>query len=189
MEKGKMNVKVSDKVALPESLADLLAATPFLGKQDFQRLEKAGEQLHQDPAWQAEYLKGIFTEKMLEAMEEGHVSQSDLADMWEKSRQYVSKLFREDKRVNFTIETMTEMASLLGRRIELHILKSSESSTVIKCVASTHRVIASPLTAWGEEQTAASVQRGTNVAALFGDYKSPSKSFSQYSPDDTRLVA
>jgi AraC-like DNA-binding protein len=100
--------------------------------EDLAELESAAGELDGDSRFHAEYLKSLFVEQVLEAMAARGESQNQLARRWGKSRQYVSKLFREDKRVNFTIETMTEIVALLGRRLDLRVrLQSEEDGLVV----------------------------------------------------------
>jgi transcriptional regulator with XRE-family HTH domain len=116
---------------LPEDLRTHLAAVPAVTADNLEELRDAAKQLDNDPAFQAEYLKSLFVEKLLAALGERNENQNQLALRWGKSRQYVSKLFNEDKRVNFTIETMAELAHLLGRRLEIQVLSPGESCHVV----------------------------------------------------------
>ena len=86
---------------LPADLREYLENVPPVTEQDLAALRKAGEALDRDPAFQADYLKSLFVERMLEALEEVGETQSDLARRWNRSRQYVSKLFHEE---SFDIE-------------------------------------------------------------------------------------
>jgi transcriptional regulator with XRE-family HTH domain len=125
---------------LPADLREYLAAVPPVTERDLAALRKAAEALDRDPAFQADYLKSLFVERMLEALAELGETQSGLARRWNRSRQYVSKLFREDKKVNFTIETLCELAHLLNRRVAIEVLREDEVAHVMRCVA-THRQI------------------------------------------------
>src|SRR4029077_1960435 len=100
----------------PEKLREYLNTIPAVADEDLDQLRAAAAELDSDPAFQADYLKSLFVEKMLEAMKERGENQTQLALRWGKSRQYVSKLFNEDRRVNFTLETMSSLAQLLGCR-------------------------------------------------------------------------
>lgn len=119
--------------SLPPEIAELLANTPQTTPATLERLRKAGERLESDPAFQADLLKSLYVENVMEAMSDKKVSQSDLARRWGKSRQYLHKLLNEDKRINFTIETMVELAMLLDRRLEMHMLKKDEAAHVLRC--------------------------------------------------------
>lgn len=125
---------------LPADIREYLATVPPVTEQDLAALRKAGEALDHDPAFQADCLKSLFVERMLEAMEEIGETQSALARRWNHSRQYVSKLFREDKKVNFTIETLCELAHLLNRRIAIEVLREDEVAHVMRC-ATAQRMI------------------------------------------------
>ena len=111
---------------LPERLKDYLEAVPPVTKEELSELEKAAEDLDKDPKWRADYMKGLFVANILEAMEQKGLSQTDVATRWGKTRQYVSKILNEDKRVNFTIETITELGHSVGIRVELHMSGEDE---------------------------------------------------------------
>jgi transcriptional regulator with XRE-family HTH domain len=116
---------------IPEDLRAYLENVPAVSPEDVARLAAAAELLDEDPSFQAEFLKSIFVEKMIEALKERGESQSELARRWGKTRQYVSKLFNEDKRVNFTIETMCEMAHQVGLRLDLCVLMPDQTAQPI----------------------------------------------------------
>jgi ribosome-binding protein aMBF1 (putative translation factor) len=119
--------------SLPPEIAALLATTPKTTPATLERLRKAGERLENDPVFQADFMKSQYVENVMQAMSEKGISQSDLARRWGKSRQYLHKLLNEDKRINFTIETMVEVAMLLDRRLEMHLLKKDEAAHVLRC--------------------------------------------------------
>lgn len=112
-----------DSLAISPRLAALLAKAPKVSEIDQGRLQRAGEQLHADPVWCGEGMKGYFVNEMLLAMEQQKISQSELAEKLGKSRQYVSKVLAENKRINFTIETMHAISHALNRRLELVVIK------------------------------------------------------------------
>ena len=56
------------------------------------------------------------------------LKQCDLATRWKKSPQYVSQLLHEDVSVNFTIETMVQLSTLVDRRLVIQVLKRNEVS-------------------------------------------------------------
>lgn len=120
---------------LPGELRTYLNTVAPLGVEDVEELQAAANELDADPAFQADYLKGLFIEKILEALQERHETQSDLARRWGKSRQYVSKLFNESNRVNFTIETLCQMARQVGLRVEIRVVRPSETASAMSCGA------------------------------------------------------
>jgi transcriptional regulator with XRE-family HTH domain len=128
MEANTMKNHRSNTV-VPENLRMDSNPVAVLTDEDLARLKAAAAALDSDPEFQADYLKSLFVEKMLEALAERGENQTQLAQRWGKTRQYVSKLFREDKRVNFTIETMSSLAGLLGRRLELQVAPIDEPRT------------------------------------------------------------
>jgi hypothetical protein len=115
---------------LPETLRAYLDTIPAVTDEDLDQLRSAAAELDVDPEFQADYLKSLFVEKMLEALEKRGENQTHLAQRWGKSRQYVSKIFREDKRVNFTIETMSALAHQLGCRLELRVIPTNNAASV-----------------------------------------------------------
>lgn len=119
---------------IPPELRDYLASVPPVSKLELDELRKAAAELDRDPKFQADYLKGLFVNLILEAMAEQNISASELARRWNRSRQYLHKLLNEDQRVNFTIETMVELALLLDRRVHLQVLRQNEANHVIRCV-------------------------------------------------------
>jgi predicted XRE-type DNA-binding protein len=129
-----MNAKKEIATPPTGTLEEYLAGAPGLTTDDLEALRVAAEKLETDPAFQADYLKSRFVEKMLAAMEEDQISQSELANRWGKTRQYLSKLLNEDHRINFTIETMCEFAQLLNRRVDLQVVRPSEVTHVIRAV-------------------------------------------------------
>lgn len=80
--------------------------------------------LTKDPEFISLYLKGSFTEAILQAMqEEGHTKGS-LAEKLGKSRQYVSRVLNEE--ANFTIETMVQFCLALNRQLSLLVHRPNE---------------------------------------------------------------
>jgi transcriptional regulator with XRE-family HTH domain len=132
--------KIPLSADLPADIREYLATVPPVTEQDLAALRQAGEALDRDPGFQADYLKSLFVERMLGAMEELGETQSDLARRWNRSRQYVSKLFHEDKKVNFTIETLCELAHLLNRRVAIEVLREDEVAHVMRCVATQREI-------------------------------------------------
>ena len=82
-------------------------------------LEEEKLDLEHDPVFVAGYLKGKFVNDILLAMKESHVTQSDLAQRLNESRQYVSRVLNEQG--NFTIATMAKFACALNCRISIDI--------------------------------------------------------------------
>jgi plasmid maintenance system antidote protein VapI len=137
---------------LPEDIRAWLETVPTLTKNDLEDLRRAGEALDQDPAFCAELIKGRFVSEMLEAMEETGRTQAEVARAWGKTRQYLNKLLNEDKRVNFTVETLCELAHFLNRRIDLKVLREDEVAHVMRCIP-TERTLRCPEAAWNSEHS------------------------------------
>lgn len=122
-----------DESLLDSDLLKLFQGSRPLTKKETEHLAKAGEALDDDPQFRADYLKSLFVSRILEAVEQKGISSSELARRWGKSRQYVSRILDEDQRVNFTIESMTELAALVGRRLDLVVLNPNEHTHVLRC--------------------------------------------------------
>lgn len=116
---------------LPADLRAYLESVPPVTPEMTARVAAANRALDNDPAFQADFIKTLFVEKMYSALDERHESKSTLAERLGKTRQYIQKLFSEDKRVNFTIETLCTVAHALGRRIHLHVYRENELPVVI----------------------------------------------------------
>jgi hypothetical protein len=129
---SKKTAELSDE--LPEILRAYLAKVPPVTEAARARLRAAAKELETDSEFQADYIKGLFVNFMIEAINEEKLTQSEVAHKWGRSRQYLNKLLNEDKRVNFTVETMVELALLLGRRIEMHVFKKDEATHMLRCV-------------------------------------------------------
>ncbi len=113
---------------LPPDIAEWLKTVPKVTPEMKASLRAAAKALETDTEFQADYIKGLFVNFMLEAMDEEKLTQSEVARKWGRSRQYLHKLLNEDKRVNFTVETMVELAMLLGRRIEMRVVRGDEAT-------------------------------------------------------------
>lgn len=127
-----MKTKPQDTIDLPADLEALLANTPLLTPEVHTRLERAAAEADQDPQYHADYLKGLFVEELRQAMEAKNITQSELARRMGCSRQYLSKLFAEDKRVNFTLDTLCALAHQAGRRVHLLVLPEGEAMHVLR---------------------------------------------------------
>lgn len=125
--------KTTQNLDLPDILRGYLATAPKFDAKKRKALQAAADELDRDPAFLADFQKSLFVEKILEAMEAQGISQSELARRWGKSRQYLSRVLDEDRRVNFTLETLFELASLVGRKIEMHVLDPNEHTHVLRC--------------------------------------------------------
>lgn len=173
------SAELSDE--LPEVLREYLAKVPPVTDAARARLRAAAKELDDDANFQAEYIKGLFVNFMLEAMDEEKLTQSEVARKWGRSRQYLHKLLNEDKRVNFTVDTMVELAMLLGRRIEMHVFKKEEAAHVLRCVTRPQNIDL------GEARNAAFAPR--SFPAAFDHSNFAPVRFPSHSPDDERLSA
>lgn len=116
---------------LPADLRAYLDSVPAVTPEMTERVAAANRALTNDPAFQADVLKTLFVDQMYSALEERNETKSTLAERLGKTRQYIQKLFDEDKRVNFTIETLCTVAHALGRRIHLLVYRENELPVVI----------------------------------------------------------
>jgi len=115
-------------------LDELLKDVPLTQDLDLEALAEAGRVLDQDPEYVADYLKGLFVSEIYNAMDEQGINANQLAQRWGKSRQYLSKILNEDRRVNFTIDTIVDLMMQLDRRVELHFPHKRQHTAVIRCV-------------------------------------------------------
>lgn len=136
---------------IPDILREELAHTRALTPAMLDELAKANRALQDDPAFSADVLKGFFVNEMLAALEDRDESKAQLAERIGKTRQYVQKLFDEDRRVNFTVDTLCVIAHALGRRVHLHVCKPDEEPMIL--TATKRRLNAMPLSGWDVPST------------------------------------
>lgn len=111
---------------LPADLAELFAGAPATRASDVDALNRAAAELDRDPEFLADYAKGLVVEDVLRALEASGMSKNALAEKIGTSRQYLSKILDEDRRVNFTIETLAELAAALELQLCVRLLPASE---------------------------------------------------------------
>lgn len=87
-------------------------------------LAKSIRDLESSPVHVAETRKAAFIEDVLRALEADAVTKSELARRLGKSRQQLNILLDENKRNNFTIETMAKLSTALGRKLIVRMLAS-----------------------------------------------------------------
>ncbi|MCX7044299.1 MAG: helix-turn-helix transcriptional regulator [Candidatus Sumerlaeota bacterium] len=107
---------------ISERLAKIRPADEILAK--WEQEEKINWDL--DPEFAADFPKSLFVEYIYEAMEDTGITKSELARRLGKSRQYVNKILREDKTVNFTVETMAAICCALGRKLDVQMMRLDE---------------------------------------------------------------
>jgi len=111
---------------LPADLAAIFAAAPDTRESDIAALTHAADALDRDPEFLADYAKGLVVEDVLRALEDSGLSKNALAEKIGKSRQYLSKILDEDRRVNFTIETLAKLSAALGLQLHVRMLPPNE---------------------------------------------------------------
>lgn len=116
--------------ALSDELKALFAETTPLTTAEEKELGDSIRSLRATPSFQADVLKAIVVDHMLEGMEREGLNKKRLAERWGKSRQYVGRILDEDARVNFTLETVCEMLSLVGKRLRLVVEDVGTASAV-----------------------------------------------------------
>ncbi len=177
---------IENDLDLSDSLKEYLAQIPPVSDADREALSAAGKRLENDPEFQADVLKSMYVEQILEALEVSGETQSQLALRWGKSRQYVSKLFNESRRVNFTIETMTTLAHLVGRRLEIRVVQPEKVPARVGSTSgfrTTHRMPFAPLSV---RFTGYQIVASTDEIAVLGMSQTENR-LSQ--PDECRLAA
>ena len=108
---------------LSPALEALLGASRSIQDLDLNSLEKSIRDLENSPEHVAETRKAAFVEDVLRALDDDGVSKSELARRLGKSRQQLNIMLDEDKRNNFTIETMAKLSTALGRKLHVRMLK------------------------------------------------------------------
>lgn len=123
---------IQKKKLLDTELSELLAEVPDISDADLAFLDEAGRDLDNDADFVADYLKGLFVEDVLRALAEESLSKNALAGRMGKTRQYLGKVLNQDRRVNFTIDSMANIATSLDRRLYVRVLGRNEVPTIFR---------------------------------------------------------
>jgi antitoxin component HigA of HigAB toxin-antitoxin module len=131
------------KPKLSPELAALLAETPEVTAQDRRDLREEGIRWETDPIERAAFHKAAFISAVMTAMDRQGINQTQLAEAWGKTRQYVSSILNRNKKTNFTIETMVELSILLSFpfRIETDAAQSETISSPLETESGDNRKI------------------------------------------------
>jgi len=114
--------------SLSESDLDaMFASAPVLDHSELEKLEQASEALEKDPKFLADYTKGLLVEDILRGMEVNGLNQKTLAEKLGKSRQYVNKILKEERRANFTVDTLAELSTALDLKLSMRLLPPGEA--------------------------------------------------------------
>jgi len=134
MSKIRNNVVVGSNPAesLPDDLAALFTAAKPTGSEVLSQLESAAAELGKNPKFLADYAKGLIVEDILRAMEDSGITRNALATKIGKSRQYVSKVLDEERRANFTIDSLAEFSTALDLQLCLRMVPASEHMLFIR---------------------------------------------------------
>lgn len=151
---------------ISKDLREYLDATPRLSAGDMNELRLAVTALEDDPDFQADLLKGQFVEGILQAMEANGQTRSEVAMAMGKTRQYLSKVLDEDHRVNFTIETMTQLSHVVGRRLRLTMEEPMASR--VRYLRPARSGVKPGFLVWRCFEAKTTI-RGTDPQVLFGD--------------------
>lgn len=114
---------MTHKTDLP-SVVNVLGAFSAAGTvtpAQIQQLAESNQALEQNPRFLADLQKANVVTALRQALEKRTENQSAFAQRWGKTRQYVSRIFNLDTHTNFTIDTVTEAALLLGMRVTVQI--------------------------------------------------------------------
>ena len=125
---------------LPDDIAALFANTRQATPKEIAGLEKAADALRADPAFLADYSKGLVVEDILRAMEEAGLNRNTLAAKLGKSRQYVGKILDEERRANFTIDTLAELSAALCVKLHVRMLPENEHMIFVRGLTVTTKV-------------------------------------------------
>ena len=120
----KTEIEIPDE-ALSDELKALFDGTPALTVEKEKELAEAVRTAQHDPVFQAELMKARVVEAVLAEMEARQMNRNQLAKMWNKSRQYVGRILDENRKANFTLETISELLHLVGKRVEIKILDNT----------------------------------------------------------------
>jgi transcriptional regulator with XRE-family HTH domain len=112
----------------PEEIEQWLAGYPP-AEESLAELKRMKLNLDQDPEFVAGFLKAMFVEDILRAMEAEGINRNELARRLGKSRQYVSRILNETD--NFTIKTLAAIACALRRDIALRLLNPDERFEIV----------------------------------------------------------
>jgi len=154
------NSKVQKKP--DDMLAALLANAQEVSQQDLKELGSAVQALDQDAGFVADYLKGLIVEDVRRALKEDGITQNALADRMGKSRQYLNKVLDQDRRVNFTIETMAEISTALKRRLFIRVLGPTETATIFRVESKSQTV--RPLNQMTAQHGTSLIDIGSNIS-------------------------
>jgi ribosome-binding protein aMBF1 (putative translation factor) len=125
---------------LPDDIAALFANTHQATPKELAALEKAADALRTDPAFLADYFKGLVVEDILRAMEQSGLNRNTLAVKLGKTRQYVGKILDEGRRANFTIDTLAELSAALGVKLHVRMLPENEHMIFVRGLTMTTKV-------------------------------------------------
>mgnify|MGYP005855692417 CR=1 FL=1 len=109
-------------------LKALFAKSRPIEELDLKGLAEAFEELDRNPDFVAETCKAAFVEDVLQAVDEAGITKSELARRLGKSRQQIGALLDETKRNNFTIDTMAQISTALGRKLNVRMLPEGGQS-------------------------------------------------------------
>jgi len=99
----------------------IFAAAPDVSAEEIQKIAAANSELDSNPEFLANLQKAYVASALRRALEKRHETLSSFASRWNKTRQYVSRIFGADHQTNFTIETITQAAFLLGLRVTVQV--------------------------------------------------------------------
>ena len=120
------NIKKETKAHFSTDLDALFDNARPMEELDLESLAQAFDELDHDPAFVADSSKGVFVEDILRALAENTMSKSELARRMGKTRQQINTLLDDEKKNNFTIETMAKVSTALGRQLFVRMLASEE---------------------------------------------------------------
>lgn len=130
--KKRIAAEPTSATPLPADIAVLFANTRQPTPKELDALAKAGKALGADPEFLADYSKGLIVEDILRAMEATGINRNTLAAKLGKSRQYVGKILDEERRANFTIDTLAELSSALDVKLHVRMLPENEKMIYVR---------------------------------------------------------
>ncbi|GHC11972.1 helix-turn-helix domain-containing protein [Cerasicoccus arenae] len=122
------------KQELNLDIDEFFASARPLSDKELDDMARETRAIMDKPSFKSGVLKDQFIHYILETMDDEGITKSELAKRCGKTRQYLSKLLKEDKRVNYTVDTMVEVMHHLGRKVDINYPRNEEVTMVIHCL-------------------------------------------------------
>lgn len=123
---------MNTKPELPElnEVLELISSTPEVTAAQAARIAEKNASFDGDAAFLGDLQKARVASGLRRALEKKGESISSFAVRWNKTKQYVSRILNLDQKTNFTIETITQAATLLDLRVTVQIHRPDQEVVV-----------------------------------------------------------